>query len=275
MSATGETDLRQPPPRAATIAPSRVPRSVKNLGFRDRAISVGLGSSLVAWGLSRRSVRGLLIAVAGGVLTRRGLRGYCPVCQALGIDTVRHNEATAVAAQQGIRVQETVIINLPSDQIYRCWRTLADLPDVMHHLHRIEEFDGTHSRWIARGVFGEEVQWDAEIVADVAGEVIAWRSLPGGDIATAGSVQFRPLPAERGTEVMVSLKYNPPGGAVAAHVARWLGAGLEQKLAQDIRRFKQWMETGEMPTTEGQPHGVRTKSARLAREPQRFAERTR
>ena len=53
----------------------------------------------------------------------------------------------------------------------------------------------------------------------------------------------------------VVLKYDPPAGRIGATLARLLGQAPEQQIREDLRRFKQMMEAGEAPTTEGQPAG--------------------
>ena len=85
------------------------------------------------------------------------------------------------------------------------------------------------SHWIAEGAFGKDVEWDAEIINERENQMVAWRSLPGGDIETAGSVHFAPLAHNRGTEVTVSMKYNPPAGRIGAHIASLLGEGARDQ----------------------------------------------
>jgi len=85
--------------------------------------------------------------------------------------------------------------------------------------------------------------------------MIAWRSQPGADVDNAGSVTFKPATIGRGTEVRVELSYAPPAGKVGATVAKLLGEDPKRQLDDDLRHFKQLMEAGERPTTEGQPSG--------------------
>ena len=88
--------------------------------------------------------------------------------------------------------------------------------------------------------------------------LIAWQSQPGADVASAGTVRFEPAAAGRGTEVRVNLDYNPPAGVVGATIAKLFGEEPQIQIAEDLRRFKNLMETGETPTTEGQPAGPRS-----------------
>jgi uncharacterized membrane protein len=100
------------------------------------------------------------------------------------------------------------------------------------------------------------VVWDAEITEDVPNERIAWRSLPGSEIDTAGHIRFTPAMGDRGTEVHVSMNYVPPAGRFGHWVATLFGESPQRQMRDDLRNFKRLMETGELPTTEGQPHGT-------------------
>jgi uncharacterized membrane protein len=228
---------------------------VQNVGQVERWGSM-LGGAVLLWsGLRTGRLNGLIMAAMGGSLLYRGFTGHCSAYEALGIDSTEHPEATAVPAQQGVKVERTVQINKSPQELYSFWRKLDTLPSVMHHLERVDVLSDTRSRWLANGPLGTSLTWEAEIINDHEPDMLAWRSLPGSQVETAGSVHFQPLPGDRGTAVAVSLKYNPPLGKLAANVAAFLGSGLEQRLAEDLHRFKSTMETGEAPRTAGQPSG--------------------
>lgn len=102
---------------------------------------------------------------------------------------------------------------------------------------------------------GATAEWDAEITEDEPNRRLAWRSLPGAQVDNAGEVRFEPAPGGRGTLVTAEMQYRPPAGAVGATIARLLGSSPERLVGEDLRVFKQLMETGEIATTEGQPAG--------------------
>src|SRR5205085_1734457 len=139
-----------------------------------------------------------------------------------------------------------------AEELYRAWRRFENLPHFMENLESVRTLDERRSRWTARGPFGKRFTWDAEIITDRPGEVIAWRSLPGSAVDTAGSVHFEAAPGDRGTVVRVRLKYDPPTGRAGAALARLFQAAPEQQIREDLRRFKQLMEAGEIPTVVGQ-----------------------
>jgi uncharacterized membrane protein len=125
----------------------------------------------------------------------------------------------------------------------------------MKNLESVEVTTDNRSRWTARGLAGKNIRWDAEIVEDKPGERIGWRSLEGAAVNNSGSVGFEQAPGGRGTLVTIEMQYSPPAGAFGATVAKLLGRAPEQEVEEDLRRFKQMMETGEIITTEGQPAG--------------------
>lgn len=152
----------------------------------------------------------------------------------------------------------TTTIGLPTDEVYGFWRDFENLPTFMDHLASVKTIDNRRSHWVAHGPAGTTVAWDAEIVEEVVGELIAWHSVEGADVHNAGSVRFSPAPKGQGTEVIVELDYVAPGGAIGSAVAKVFGEEPSQQLKDDLRRFKQVLETGEVVRSEGTPGGIRT-----------------
>ncbi|MCE7981505.1 MAG: hypothetical protein DYG89_09955 [Caldilinea sp. CFX5] len=68
-------------------------------------------------------------------------------------------------------------------------------------------------------------------------------------------VAFKEMGNGRGTMVDVDIRYTPPGGIIGETFGRLLNGVTTQQAQNDISRFKSLMETGELPTTEGQPPG--------------------
>lgn len=239
--------------------PARDQHRRQNVGRAERWASAGVGAGLLLAGLKRGSWGGWLLAAGGAALIYRGASGYCGCYQLLGYDTSEtRNPATAVAARQGRKIERSIAINRPPEELYEAIIDSEYLPRLLGHVTSILPLEDGRARWRAKGPLGSELTWDAQVIRDRPNQMISWRSLDGSDVETAGSVHLRPLPVGRGTEVRVSLKYNPPGGKLAAGVADFLGQGLDAEVRDDLRRFKQLMETGELPTTEGQPSGPRS-----------------
>ncbi len=156
---------------------------------------------------------------------------------------------------QPLRVEKTLTINKPAEELYRFWHDFENLPRFMKHLKEVKVYDSKRSHWTTTGPLGGSVEWDADIIEDRENELIAWKSAAGADVDNSGSVQFKPAPNNLGTEVKVITEYNPPGGAIADAIAKLFGEAPEQQLGDDLRRFKMIVEAGEIATTEGQPKG--------------------
>ncbi|MDT5296371.1 MAG: hypothetical protein QOJ76_3251, partial [Acidobacteriota bacterium] len=172
-----------------------------------------------------------------------------------GDTSLRNSDNVSVPAERGTKVEKSVIINRPAEELYRFWRNFENLPHFMNHLESVRVTGGDRSHWVAKAPAGTTVEWEAEIYNEKENELIAWRTLEGADVDSAGSVRFEKATGGRGTVVRVSLKYDPPGGKLGSLVARLFGENPDQQIDEDLGRFKQLMETGDIITTEGQPSG--------------------
>jgi len=238
---------------------SNPPREI-NLDNTERLVSGGLGAFLVLNGLKRFSLGGLIEAGIGAALVNRGLTGHCHVYEAMGINRAGEGAPPEEYFHRGIHVEETFTINKPADELFAFWRNFENLPKFMSHLEsvtRLDAADGKRTRWVARGPAGVPVKWDAEIINEEPNALIAWRSLGGADVDNAGSVRFVESPLGRGTELKVTIDYIPTAGVVGQALAKMIGQNPKMQIREDLRRFKQFMETGDVPTTEGQPSGAR------------------
>jgi uncharacterized membrane protein len=129
----------------------------------------------------------------------------------------------------------------------------------MAHLDDVRVTSADSSHWSAGAPFDTVVEWDAVTTGDVAAERIAWASVEGADIDTSGEVLLLPAPGGRGTEVRVVLRYDMPAGPLGKAVAKYFGDDPSQALDDDLRRFTQLMETGEVVRSEGAPWGKRAR----------------
>ena len=189
---------------------------------------------------------GGLLLLLGAPLFYRGLTGRWPSFLMAG----RSNDDTkvALAGSRGTNVREMIRINRPAAEVFMFWRRLANLPRFMSHLVAVTEEAPGLSHWVARGPAGVRVEWDAEIINEIDNELIAWRSLPGSDVVTAGSVNFEVIDGG-GTRVSVNLQYSPPAGHAGDFVASLLGRSPAKIIRADLQRFKQLLETGEPAQT--------------------------
>lgn len=241
----------------APLRQSRAPErksSHQNVGMIERVATVGGGGWLVLRALKHRNWAGLAGAGIGVLLLRRGVSGHCDLYEKLGVDTNGHKTGPQRFFNRGIHVAQAYTINKPAHELFAFWRNFENLPQFMSHLEAVKVVDEKLSRWKAKAPAGSSVEWDAQIINEQPDKLIAWRSLDGADVEHAGSVRFIPT-KERGTVVRVVLDYIPPMGPLGAMVARLFGKDPEQQIKEDLRHFKQLMETGEIPTSQG-PRGA-------------------
>jgi len=238
-----------------------IERQEVNVGSAERSASVAAGALLAVLGISRRSLPGVLVAGLGGMMLYRGATGHCHLYDAMGIDTAAEEErqlSEQEIAAKGIHVEQALLINRTPDDLYAFWRDFSNLPRFMTHLERVDVLEGgRRSHWVAKltRIAGGQLEWDAEITREDFNSAIAWRSLAGSDIDTAGEITFRPALGDRGTEVHVYMNFIPPAGGLARMFPSLFTKATRRMIRTDLRRFKALMEIGEIPTVEGQPMG--------------------
>lgn len=228
-----------------------------NLGPLERGVSVTLGLAAIAFAVSEKKPQAAVLGIVGAYLGFRGLTGHCPLYEALdlGGDDEAEDDRLREGRHEDASVEVAVTIARPVDEVYAFWRRLENLPQFMQHLLSVTEEDDTRSRWTAEVPGVGAVEWEAEILEDRPGELIAWRSLPGSEVHHEGAVRFRPAPGGRGTEIRLSMEPFSRGGRLSRKLARLVGWGTEKYVEADVRRLKQILEAGEAPTTAGQPSG--------------------
>jgi len=179
--------------------------------------------------------------------TSRTLGGDAP------LSTARNPDPTAEGLERADEdfelVGRTVSINRPRQELYQFWREFRNLPLFMENIESVVMLDDGRSHWTVRGPAGSDLEWDSEITEDVPGELIAWRSIDGGSVEHSGRVEFRDSSNGRGTVVTVTVAYDPPGGALGKAFAKVFRREPKIQARQELRRFKQLMETGEIPTS--------------------------
>jgi uncharacterized membrane protein len=166
---------------------------------------------------------------------------------------LRQAASTRIAPREdrAVRIERVTTINKPVHEVYQFWRQFENFPKFMRHLESVEAIGERRTRWRAKAPAGMTVEWEAEVLEDREDEWIAWRSLPGSTIENSGSVRFSPAPGARGTELRVQLQYSPPAGTLGRTIARLFGEEPDQQIHDDLHRFKQLMEAGEIPVSDG------------------------
>jgi uncharacterized membrane protein len=216
-----------------------------NIGTTERWISLALGAEFLYRSLKNRKASALPAAIIGGGLIYRGVKNYCPLYRALGIDRSSRLHGPDAAV--------TITVLKPPAELYRFWRNVENAPRFMSHVSRVRVIDETHSEWTMTLPGGHTFKWTAEITADEPGSGFEWRSVQGSPLSVSGNVRFKEAHGGRGTRVIASIRFSRSGGGTL--VGKLAGPLAKYNARNDLARFKSLMEAGEIPTTEGQPSG--------------------
>ena len=232
-----------------------------NVGQTERLVAALGGGLLALYGIRKRNAGGALLALTGAALVQRGVTGHCQVYGALGMSTAesgghgllekKHGRAAVLDASKAIKVERSVTIDVPAEDLYQFWRNFENLPRIMGHLESVTVIDDRRSHWEAKGPAGQSVEWDAEIIHEEPNRLIAWRSVHEATVPNAGSVHFDEATGGRGTTVRVVLEYQPPAGRLGQLAAKLFGEEPDVQVREDLRRFKAMMEAGEVPNSRG------------------------
>jgi uncharacterized membrane protein len=225
-------------------------RIYQNVGDVERIACGLIGGGLLLRSALRPSwLAGGIGALIGAVLVHRAVTGYCAGYGAMGISTKEPEDTSSIGRRKvhtdrAVKVEQSITINRPPQDLYRFWRQLENLPKVMSHVQSVQSLNDRLSHWVVNTVPGApSVEWDAEIINEVEPERIGWRTLHGAAVDHAGSVEFQPIGDGGSTRVTVTLQYDPPAGPIGAAAAALIGQDPSQTIAEDLQRFKQAMET--------------------------------
>ena len=187
----------------------------------------------------------------------RAERSDAPPTTAVHQRAVAHEAAEARGWSEASLAGRTVTINRPREEVYAFWRDFRNLAQVLENVERVDVGDDRRSHWVISAPGGRTVEWDSVITEDEPGQSIAWESVEGADIKNSGLIQFSDGPPGRGTQVTATIIYDPPGGDIGKLIAKLFQKEPKVQVRQDLRRFKQLMETGEVSTSKPGPAAPR------------------
>jgi len=203
----------------------------------QRLASVSGGMMLIGSAFSSNSSNRFLKTVLGCYLTYKGIAGRRTFGEV-------YHSIEKVAAGHSLNIRVSMVINKPREEVYATWRNLSNLPLFIKHLRSVQEQDEKNSTWVMElpGGVGS-LQWQAEIVKERPGEMIAWQSLPGSSIDNAGKVGFRNSLGSLGTTVDIILTYHAPLGKAGEQMAKLFTPVFKRMIEDDLRGFKDFVET--------------------------------
>jgi uncharacterized membrane protein len=276
--ALGASQLLAPRAFARATGLPRLDWLYRAIGLRELACGVGLLAQpkSPAWKWARVAGDTMDTAVIGAAMfSPRSNRSRLAATAAIaaGITALdvragawprRSPSSESLPGESGQRrVLKSLTVNASPEECYRFWKNFESFPQFMRHIESVEKLDDKRSHWCATGPAGTRVEWDAEITADEPNRKLAWRSTGSADVYNTGTVEFAEAPHGKGTLLQVEMEYSPPGGTAGAMVAMLFGEEPSLQMEGDLRRFKQLIECGEIPTTRGQSHGKRSLKSTL------------
>jgi uncharacterized membrane protein len=212
-----------------------------NMTETERIASALVGGLVMSLAVLRSGFwRGILLG-AGASLVLRGATGRSLVYHELGIDRRDRRQRDGVPGNEGLRIEHAVDIRCPAKELYQFWRRLEQLPRILRHVESVEPIDQWHSHWVARGPLGPPLEWNAEIINEREGEIIAWQSVHGASLQNAGSVRFDST-YEGFTRLKVCIELQPIGGPATLALARIFGTDPQRELVDDLERFRDFAE---------------------------------
>ncbi|NHN47486.1 SRPBCC family protein [Halostella sp. JP-L12] len=251
MNPDPDGPVRDDPPTAADVRADR-PTGV-GVVTAERAGLAVIGGTLVLAGLRRRSLGGAALAAAGGWLAYRSIRGSRPDTGATVADASVLGSDDTGAPADAVEVERSVTVGRPAEELHEMWRDPDQLARIMAHFADVSPAGENRQHWEVRGPLGRVLAWDSRIVKDRPGELVEWESLPGATVPNEGSVRFDETASERGTEVTVRFRFDPPGGPAGDAAMEVLDVVPETIAEKSLDRFKSLAETGEIPTLEKNP----------------------
>jgi uncharacterized membrane protein len=249
------------------VKPTRKNRAVMQaMGVREIVKGVGILAKdrPIDWLWGRVAGDMLDVALLGRALSahsNKPERTTAAIGAVLGVAALDVFTAQALASGQkltrsrteegNIRVQRTVTVRISPEEAYQFWADFQNLPKFMRHLNSVQQIGEGRTRWTAEALSDKPVEWDVEILENRPNELISWRSAEGMPVSNSGSVHFRAAPGDRGTEVRMEMEYDPPLGLLGSTLAKLFREEPGQQVRDDLARFKQLMEVGEILVSDG------------------------
>lgn len=228
-----------------------------NVQGLERIASLVTGGVLLGHGLRSSGLGGWLQVLLGGLALARGTTGRCPAKRALTPTPLESELAEENRWSSAKTLSRSITIDKPRTELYRFWRDFSNLSRFMTFIERVEVLASDRAHWVARLPMGKTLEWTTRLTEDRPDELLAWMSEPDAPIRNLGWVSFRDAPQGKGTEIKAVIAYEPPAGKLGYALAQTLDLLPTMKAAQDLRRLKQLMETGEIATNSTRPTTVR------------------
>lgn len=157
----------------------------------------------------------------------------------------RASRQSLTSDRQDTTVAASIVINRPPREIYDFWRNFPNLSRFMENIKSVETLSAVRSHWVIKAPAGTSVEFDSRVIDDVPGRSISWESEPGAAVPNRGRVEFIETAAGNGTNVLVTMSYEPPAGAAGRIVAKFFQREPSVQAREDLARLKVLLEASE------------------------------
>jgi uncharacterized membrane protein len=156
------------------------------------------------------------------------------------------------AASRIIRLEKSIQIGRPVDEVFAAWVDWERLPRVTDNVCDIRNI-GNRSHWRVE-VGGQMIEWDAITHQFIENQAIGWKSINGP--RHSGRITFSPIGDN--TLVHVTMNYVPPVRAMRPFMTPMTGhmEGLIEKVLRDFKA-----------SVESRPRGVQGAIRRTGTQP--------
>ena len=159
-------------------------------------------------------------------------------------------------------VRTSALVQASPLDCYELWRNPSAIPMWQEQIKEVRISGPKISHWVM-SFKDKTVEWDEELMQDEPGKRLAWRTVEG-ESYNAGEVIFEEAPAGRGCLITYLQEYGQ--GKLKTALDTLTNRNPKQAAIENLRHFKAFMETGEIPRTQGQSHGPRGASGKLKAE---------
>ena len=241
-----------------------------NVAEVERWASALGGAALAVYGITPAIVAGAMIAASGGALIARGATGHCPVYAVADLNTADTAKRTrglrSAVTRRPRRDGRDDRPAAPTSSI-RFWRNLENLPQVHARIScRCGRLTIAARTGSPRRRPAERSNGTPRSSTRFPNKLIAWQTARWRRRRSAPARSVSSRRPETAAHRCTSTQYHPPAGQGRRGGRLDARSRSDQTIQEDLRRFKQLMETGEIPTTEGQPRGGNRFQLRLSRE---------
>ena len=146
----------------------------------------------------------------------------------------------------------SITVGRGADELHELWLRPTTQTRIWAHFADVAPVDAQTTEWVAHGPAGGEYRWRTQM-RDTGPDEIRWSTLDGADVANAGRLALRPAPGDRGTELHLDVRFDPPGGIVGQAVGKLFHIVPHEIVRKALYQFRALALTGEIPSTDPQP----------------------